>query len=36
VRDRFGRDGLARAGDLSLAPGQSPFIRLRQVAERLA
>jgi len=36
VRDRFGRDGLARAGDLRLAPGQSPFIRLRQVAERLA
>jgi LAO/AO transport system kinase len=36
VRERFGRDGLSRAGTLSLAAGQSPFARLQQVAEGLA
>lgn len=36
VRERFGSHGLARAGDLSLRPGQSPFARLAEVAARLA
>jgi LAO/AO transport system kinase len=36
VRQRFGRDGLRRAGDLRLSPGESPFHRLQQVAARLA
>lgn len=35
VRERFGRDGLARAGDLSLLPGVSPFTMLKTVSERL-
>jgi len=36
VRERFGRDGLRRAGFLALAPGQSPFARLAVLAEDLA
>lgn len=36
VRERFGRDGVRRAGDLTLAPGQSPFRRLCEVSERLS
>ncbi|TXL72037.1 methylmalonyl Co-A mutase-associated GTPase MeaB [Vineibacter terrae] len=36
VRERFGRDGLRRAGDLALAPGASPFARIAQVAARLS
>jgi LAO/AO transport system kinase len=39
VRERFGREGLARAGeiglDLDLAPGASPFSRLAEIAHRL-
>ena len=35
VRDRFGREGVRRAGDLTLAPGTSPFGRLAEIAERL-
>jgi LAO/AO transport system kinase len=35
VRDRYGRDGLRRAGNLSLATGESPFRRLVDVARRL-
>lgn len=35
VRERWGREGVARAGDLTLAPGQSPFRRLAQFNERL-
>ncbi len=36
VRDRFGRYGLARAGDLCLDPGECPFRRLQAVVARLA
>ncbi len=37
VQDRFGRHGLARAGnELALALGQSPFGRLRDISLRLA
>jgi LAO/AO transport system kinase len=36
VRERFGRDGLRRAGSLALAPDQSPFARLADLAEDLA
>ncbi len=39
LRDRFGRDGLARAAalslDVGLAPGQSPFSRQAELAEAL-
>ena len=39
LRDRFGRDGLARAAamplDIGLAPGQSPFSRQAALAEAL-
>jgi LAO/AO transport system kinase len=35
VRERFGREGVKRAGDLTLLPGQSPFQRLAEVAGRL-
>ncbi len=39
LRDRFGRDGLARAAakslDVSLAPGQSPFSRQAELAQAL-
>jgi LAO/AO transport system kinase len=35
VRERFGREGLKRAGDLRLADGESPFRRLAEVAKRL-
>lgn len=35
VRERFGREGIKRAGDLSLAPGESPFRRLAAVAAGL-
>lgn len=31
VRERFGRDGLRRAGDLKLVVGASPFARMGQV-----
>lgn len=36
VRERFGRDGLARAGALSLAPDENPFDRLAAIAARLS
>jgi LAO/AO transport system kinase len=35
VRERFGRDGVARAGPLDLGPGESPFERLAAVAAAL-
>lgn len=35
VRERFGREGLRRAGSLSLAKNESPFRRLAQTAQRL-
>lgn len=35
VRERFGREGLRRAGELRLRPGQSPFQALAEVAARL-
>ncbi|WP_142847369.1 methylmalonyl Co-A mutase-associated GTPase MeaB [Telmatospirillum sp. J64-1] len=36
VRERFGREGVRRAGDLRLAPDESPFGRLAAVTERLS
>jgi len=36
VRERFGREGLVRAGDLTLAPGENPFGRLSAIAARLS
>jgi LAO/AO transport system kinase len=39
LRDRFGRDGIARLGrlgfDLALAPGMQPFQRLRELGQAL-
>ncbi len=35
VRERFGREGMKRAGSLRLAPGQSPFEALAEVSGRL-
>ncbi len=35
VRERFGREGMKRAGRLDLTPGASPFRRLAQVVESL-
>ncbi len=35
VRERFGRDGLKRAGDLKLSAGVSPFARMGQVMPNL-
>lgn len=35
VRERFGREGLKRAGTLTLAAGSSPFSALAEVAGRL-
>jgi len=35
VRERFGREGVRRAGDLHLKAGESPFRRLADVAGRL-
>ena len=35
VRERFGREGLKRAGGLSLPPGESPFRRLVEIARQL-
>lgn len=35
IRERFGRHGLARAGDLSLRPGVSPFARIAELSRRL-
>ncbi len=36
VRERFGRDGVRRAGTLSLAPGACPFNRLGEITARLS
>ncbi|MGE5514342.1 MAG: methylmalonyl Co-A mutase-associated GTPase MeaB [Bacteroidota bacterium] len=36
VRERWGREGVRRAGDLSLPAGQSPFSRLAELRDRLA
>ncbi|MGE0661062.1 MAG: ArgK/MeaB family GTPase [Reyranellaceae bacterium] len=35
LRAQFGRQGLARAGDIALKPGQSPFARAGEIAQRL-
>lgn len=35
IRERFGREGLRRAGALTLRAGESPFTRLHQVIARL-
>lgn len=35
VRERFGREGERRAGPLVLAPGESPFTRMAQIASKL-
>jgi LAO/AO transport system kinase len=35
VRERFGREGIRRAGDLSLMPGTSPFVRLAELSANL-
>ena len=35
VRERFGRDGVRRAGALTLTSGETPFNRLASVASRL-
>ncbi|EME68769.1 periplasmic protein kinase ArgK [Paramagnetospirillum caucaseum] len=35
VRERFGREGVRRAGDLSLKAGASPFVRLAELSARL-
>jgi GTPase len=39
LRDRFGREGIARLGrlgfDLSLKPGAQPFLRLRELGAAL-
>ena len=32
VRERFGREGLNRAGDLSLRVGESPFLAMHRLA----
>lgn len=36
VKERFGRDGLKRAGDLRLAPGEAPFTKLCEIGRRLS
>lgn len=35
VRERWGREGIARAGTLTLTPGISPFVRLGQLRDAL-
>ncbi|RAU21304.1 methylmalonyl Co-A mutase-associated GTPase MeaB [Paramagnetospirillum kuznetsovii] len=35
IRERFGREGVRRAGSLSLAPGSSPFGRLAEISDHL-
>ena len=36
LRERFGRKGLERAGELTLAPDESPFARLAKMARTLS
>ena len=35
IRERFGREGIRRAGSLTLSPGAPPFGQLRAVSQRL-
>src|SRR6476646_8675677 len=35
IRQRFGREGLKRAGEVALQPGESPFARLSDIGRRL-
>jgi LAO/AO transport system kinase len=35
LRQRFGREGLKRAGEVALADGESPFARLAEIARKL-
>jgi LAO/AO transport system kinase len=35
IRQRFGREGLKRAGEIALQPGESPFARLNDITRRL-
>ena len=35
VRERFGREGLKKAGDLSLREGESPFLAMHRLAGKL-
>ncbi len=36
VRESFGREGLRRAGDLALGPGESPFRAMARIAAQLS
>lgn len=36
LRERFGREGLERAGNLSLRPGESPFAKLAEIGKKLS
>ncbi len=36
IRERFGREGVQKAGTLALASGETPFQRLAEIARRLA
>lgn len=36
VKERFGREGLKRAGDLRLTSGEAPFAKLAEVVQRLS
>jgi len=35
IRQRFGREGLKRAGEIALQPGKSPFAGLSDITRRL-
>jgi LAO/AO transport system kinase len=35
IRERFGREGIRRAGTIELAPGTAPFGELRAISQRL-
>ncbi|HEY8015013.1 MAG TPA: methylmalonyl Co-A mutase-associated GTPase MeaB [Dongiaceae bacterium] len=35
IRQRFGREGLKRAGEIALQPGESPFARLADIGQRI-
>jgi LAO/AO transport system kinase len=36
LRQRFGREGLRRAGEVTLGEGESPFAKLAEISQRLA